>query len=120
LTEPSPHEYAVRIAVLETQLVNADKAQELQAREYERRLQDLNHAHQQAMERNATFVSRELYDSGVREVRSLSEAVRTESRRDRDDTDFRINALSAKIYIGVGIVLALQAVFFLVLEFWRK
>jgi hypothetical protein len=118
--EPSNHDYAVRIAVLETLLKKADEARALQAREYERRLQDLNHAHQQAMERNATFVSRELYESGVRELRALAESVRTESRGDRETTAAQIGGLSAKIYTGIGIVLALNAMGFLILEFWRR
>jgi hypothetical protein len=113
-------DYAVRIAILETKLHDADDARKLQASEYERRLNSLNHAHQKALEERAAVVSRELFDSGMREVKALVESVRVESRRDRDATEERINGLSSKIYTGVGIVLTLQVVFFLVLEFWRR
>lgn len=43
------------------------KALELQAAEYERRLETLNHAHQQAVEAQARTVPRELFDQYVKE-----------------------------------------------------
>jgi hypothetical protein len=109
VNEPSSHEYSVRIAVLETKLANADGARILQAKEYERRLGDLNHAHQQAMERNATFVSRELYDSGMREVMGFQMRLND-----------RIDSLSTKVNIGVGIALAVQVLLFIIVEVWKR
>lgn len=53
----------VRIAVLESRLLAAREAMELQAREYERRLAELNHAHENQAEQNSHFVSRELWES---------------------------------------------------------
>lgn len=114
--EPSQHEYAVRIAVLETKLTEADRARILQATEYERRLDVLNHAHQKALEERAAVVSNEKFESGIREVKMLIDSVRVESRRDRDTTDIRINGLSAKIYTGVGIVIAVQVLVFWAIE----
>ena len=59
-----------RIAVLEErvrgqiELREQDaKERERQAAEYARRLQELNHAHDQAVERNATFISREIFEA---------------------------------------------------------
>jgi len=43
------------------------RALELQAREYERRLSDLNHAHQQAQDVQGTYLPREVYESQQRE-----------------------------------------------------
>lgn len=63
------------------------KALELQAREYERRLDELNHSHSLAAERYAQYVSRELHD-------------REFSRVDKD-----IATLSRIVWIGVGIAL---------------
>jgi hypothetical protein len=63
------------------------KALELQAKEYERRLDELNHSHTLAAARYAQFVSRELHD-------------REFSRVDRD-----INSLARVVWIGVGIAL---------------
>jgi hypothetical protein len=51
------------IAVLETKLDNVLVAIDKQAKEYERRLQELNHAHQQQMDRNATYIPRETYEA---------------------------------------------------------
>jgi hypothetical protein len=51
------------IAVIQTKLDNILIAIEKQAKEYERRLQELNHAHQQQMDRNATYIARETYEA---------------------------------------------------------
>ena len=62
-----PEELLVRIAVLEERVKNRDEALQLQAKEYERRLEVLNHAHAQAEEKNRNYVTREVYDGTVRE-----------------------------------------------------
>ena len=72
------------------------KALQLQAAEYQRRLEDLNHAHKVTADRNAMFVSRELHDVEFRRV-----AV-------------EYAALSRMVYIGFGILLAVNALLFLV------
>ncbi len=61
------HQSAVRLAVLETRLNGTLESISLQAKEYERRLGELNHSHQQQVDRNATYVSRELWDSKLTE-----------------------------------------------------
>ena len=50
------------IAVLKERLASTAEAIKKQAIEYERRLQELNHAHQQQMDRNAQYVSREAWE----------------------------------------------------------
>jgi hypothetical protein len=50
-----------------------EKALKLQAKEYERRLNQLNHAHEQNIERNAEFVSEEKFVGFVREFREYKE-----------------------------------------------
>ena len=65
--EETNHQGAVRLAVLETRLNGTIENITLQAREYERRLGELNHSHQQQVDRNATYVSRELWDSKLAE-----------------------------------------------------
>lgn len=52
-----------QIAVLQTELRCMEEARELQAREYERRLGELNHAHAQEIVRNAASVPRELWET---------------------------------------------------------
>ena len=50
-------------------------ALELQAREYERRLDGLNHAHTRALDAAQKSVSRELYDSDQKACRIYNEGV---------------------------------------------
>ena len=66
------------------------KALELQAKEYERRLDELN-SHRSSMERKyAVFVTRELHDASFARV------------------DKEIATLSRIVYIGLGIMLVAQ------------
>ncbi len=58
----------VHIAVLQTEVTNLKQSIKLQAAEYERRLGELNHAHQIATERNAEFVSREAFEQRDKEL----------------------------------------------------
>jgi hypothetical protein len=53
-------------ARLAAQLVAAEKALSIQAIEYERRLSALNHAHEQARDKERDFIQRETYDIYVR------------------------------------------------------
>ncbi len=50
------------VAVLQTELKCGRDARDLQAKEYERRLQDLNHAHEQQEKRNSEYVARESFE----------------------------------------------------------
>lgn len=52
----------VRIAVLEERVRNQAEALVIQAEEYERRLGELNDAHNKATERDAFLLPRELFD----------------------------------------------------------
>jgi hypothetical protein len=66
--EPTLAALDKQIAVLQERLRGAELALQNQADEYERRLQELNHAHQQQMERNAEYVSREAWDAQNRAI----------------------------------------------------
>lgn len=57
------------------QLRSLARALKLQAKEYERRLQDLNHAHTQAQERNASYIPRETFDNVTSTLRGRIEAL---------------------------------------------
>ncbi len=54
-----------RITRLEERLAAKETATQLQAKEYERRLTDLNHAHEQAQEKNAEYLPRETWEAAV-------------------------------------------------------
>ncbi len=58
------------------QHVADERALRLQAQEYERRLETLNHAHQQAQDRNAEFVRLGEYNVAMREYRQVNEDLR--------------------------------------------
>lgn len=52
--------------LIETRLEGMDKALALQAREYERRLETLNHAHRQAEEALARTVQQDVFDETMK------------------------------------------------------
>jgi hypothetical protein len=54
-------------SLFDARVLSDRRALELQAAEYERRLDDLNHAHEQAVEAQAMTVPRELFDQFVKE-----------------------------------------------------
>lgn len=56
------HELETEVAVLQERLSNGNEAVKLQALEYERRLTTLNHAHEQQVQRNLDYVSRETWE----------------------------------------------------------
>lgn len=60
-----------------------EAALKLQAKEYERRLDHLNHAQHEADRRNANYISREVYESEIGALRKL-------------------------VYIGVGVIITIQ------------
>ena len=57
MTDIPGNNYLVRIAVLEEQVKAQRREIEQQAREYERRLTDLNHAHEKQVRDQQTYVS---------------------------------------------------------------
>lgn len=59
---PDISDLLVRIAVLEERLKAMGEALRLQAKEYERRLLDLNHAHEKQVEDQRTYVSLDKYE----------------------------------------------------------
>ena len=64
-----------KVAVLEERLRSMDKALALQAHEYDRRLGELNHAHEQAVQVQHTYVSEEVHERDVAAARKAAQAV---------------------------------------------
>jgi hypothetical protein len=62
----------------ETLLSARDHALEIQAREYERRLEDLNHAHQEAQRVLFTYVTRDVYEKDRENFQKLENLVNVE------------------------------------------
>lgn len=61
---------AIKIAVLEEQVMALRREIKLQAIEYQRRLAELNHAHDKQVEDQRTFVSSERYEGWQGEMNS--------------------------------------------------
>lgn len=75
----SIQELTVEIAILKTRLKASDIALEVQSREYERRLEELNHLHKRAEVDRAQYVTRELHDQLNSELLSRIEVLRKDS-----------------------------------------
>lgn len=75
----SIQELTVEVAVLKTRLKASEIALDIQSREYERRLEELNHSHQAAVVDRAQYVTRELHDQLNRELLARIEILRTEA-----------------------------------------
>ena len=58
-------------------LAERDKALALQAREYERRLDELNHSHDEARRVLGTYVTRDVYEHAHEQSRERVEALKT-------------------------------------------
>lgn len=80
--------------IREQQVMYVQRALELQAQEYERRLADLNHAHQQAVEAQARTVPRELFDQYVKETDARERAL-VNAQSDRFNV--AIEAINARV-----------------------
>jgi chromosome segregation ATPase len=104
MTESEKSEIAklrTEIAVLQQQIRGLENARDLQAKEYQRRLEELNHAHAKAEARNAEYLPRELFESTINEFRMW--------RREVDKTLSEAHGSKAGITAAVGIVLSLLA-----------
>jgi hypothetical protein len=84
---------AVR-ALFDAQVLSDRRALELQAVEYERRLEALNHAHEQAVQAQAMTVPREMFDQYVKE-HATSAAQREGALNDK--TIASIEALNSRV-----------------------
>ena len=97
-------ELTVEVAVLRERLhehkLTASKALELQAKEYERRLDDLNHAHQQARETLQTYLPREIHDKEMRDLSIWQRSVDT----DRASNQGRTSAVTTILAILLSVV----------------
>jgi biopolymer transport protein ExbB/TolQ len=116
MTEFNPE---VEIACIKERLIAGSTALALQAREYERRLEDLNHAHAQAVSVQKTYVTRELHDSIYNEltakIANLSE--KTDQRFSRLETTINKSVgQNATIAATVAAIVGLMG---LLLGLWR-
>ena len=85
---------AAERALREQAVAYIDKALQLQASEYERRLDDLNHAHAQAVEAQAKTVPREMFDQYVKETAAREQAL-IAAQSDKSAT--QVEAINARV-----------------------
>ena len=82
-----------KIAVLEEQVKSSKIGLELQAKEYERRLEILNHESERLKEMQSTYVRKESYEKDIEAV------------------NVKISTLSKFIWVAVGIFTAIEIYF---------
>jgi len=92
----------IKIVRLEEQLKGARETLSLQAREYERRLDILNHEAEQLKTMQINYVPRETHDNFRREIEE------------------KMNGFGRLVYIGVGICLATEIVLQFLVNFKFK
>ena len=106
----SEHELHIRIAVLETLVVERERAMTLQAKEYERRLEALNHAHEQQVERNTEYVSREIWDAFKRSTDVRFDSTGETNNKRAEAFDKRVMELEQWRSRSTGVILGAMAV----------
>ena len=87
------HPSDTRLAVLEERLRGMDIALNVRTDEIARRLHDLNHAHEQAVEVQQTYVSAEVHERDVTAARARAEAVALALEEARKATDERFSKI---------------------------
>src|SRR5437667_6858041 len=91
-------ELRTEIEILKVRLQWANEAKQLKAREYERRLMELNDAHAEQVERNAMYVSREAFEM----AHNASEA-KDDARFRELEVRFRLLERWMWLSVGAGI-----------------
>jgi len=107
----------IKLAVLEERIKNSEKSLELQAKEYERRLENLNNEAERlaraTAEMKVTYLSKESYEANHLLLDSKTEQAKiTLSEKIlqvQSTLDDKISQLQKLVYIGVGIALLLEA-----------
>ncbi len=110
-----------RLAVIEERLRSMDSALRLQALEYDRRLGELNHAHEKSVEDRTTFVDVEIHDRDMTAMRDAVTALvdaadkkaeglalaLTEAKSTSDERFARVEAFQAKMLGAFALVVFL-------------
>ena len=89
------------------QLAARDKAMELQATEYQRRLDVLNHAHQAAVEAQAKTVPREMWEQAQKDYAEF-----------KAETNRQLTIISTRSQTWIVIIGLLFAVLNVIIRFW--
>ena len=106
---------ATEIAVLQERIKGQADAIGLQAKEYERRLSELNHAHAQAVARNELYLPREVYDKAeiTRELRISVLKERLDKMEGRSAGIGLSLSTAISILIGAGAIVGIVVALFM-------
>ncbi len=101
---------STRLAVIEERLRGTAEALRLQALEYERRLEDLNGAHEKAIAVQHTYVTREMFDQQAKETERTraalvesNDARHLAMRTEYDERFGRVESFQAKLLGAFGL-----------------
>lgn len=103
------HDLATEIAVLKERLRGMDTALSLQADEYDRRLDELNHAHEEAVRVQQTYVTEEVHRRDVDAARTAALAVASEAVSKADSLAEAVDVRRRTVDERVGKIESFQA-----------
>lgn len=90
-----------------------EKALELQAKEYERRLDSLNHAHDQAIQDKTLLLPREIFEAFLKEFQQYKETTSRALilREGEKQGSLDLKSLSMFILVGIATILSIASYF---------
>jgi hypothetical protein len=106
----SEQDLILKVAVLEERIANAKETLDKQAKEYERRLDELNHAHERSIEDKLEFLEKSVYEKSEDEHDQWRRAVATrlDVMAGKDATKAAMLALALAI---IGVLASLVSLF---------
>lgn len=100
-----------RLAVLETIVAERDKARSLQAKEYERRLESLNHEAAKLASMQATYLPREVWEGVAEDIRKDLASLQSH----RDQMVGRMSVIAILVSLVIGLMFTALNAFVLIL-----
>lgn len=103
----------IRLARIEERLTAMSEALKLQAKEYERRLMDLNHAHDKQVADQATYVTGDTFHGFIKEMQALQRSVDSQFAELKGGVAGAAKTRSAThqswvlVLMGLGVVVAI-------------
>ncbi len=98
-----------RVAVLERTISERERALVMQAAEYQRRLDELNHSHAQQLQRNSDFIGREVWEAHRNAIETRFVGMDISLRTRSDGLDKRINEFDNWRSRMMGIIVGIAA-----------
>ena len=90
----------VEVAVLKSQLVDSRSALDTQAKEYERRLNELNQSHERAERVLGTYITRERYERWTQDFEVWRRKVEADLANNQGGRSMLVSVFAATLAIG--------------------